>query len=70
MPSTTKRGMWTNETLELVMDVVENGTYSLWRAKRAWNIPMSSISYHLNGKTRSKKMGPRGVMSQPHFGQV
>ncbi len=56
--------MWTDEALELAMDVVENGTYSLWRAKRAWNIPMSSISYHLNGKTISKKMGPRGVPTE------
>jgi hypothetical protein len=62
MPSTTKRGMWTNEALDLTMDVVENGTYSLWRANRAWNIPMSSIYDHLNGNTRSKKMRPGGVL--------
>jgi len=37
------------------MDVVENGTYSLRRASRAWNIPMSSISNHLNEKIKSKK---------------
>jgi hypothetical protein len=64
MPSTTKKGMWTDEALELTMDVVENGTYSLWRARRAWNIPMSSIFYHLNGKTKSKKMGPKGVPTE------
>jgi hypothetical protein len=29
MPSTTIRDMWTDETLELTMDVIENGTYSL-----------------------------------------
>jgi hypothetical protein len=62
MPSTTRIGMWTIEALELAMDVVENGTYSLWRANMAWNIPMNSIFYHLNGKTRSRKMGLGGVL--------
>jgi hypothetical protein len=62
VPSTTRKGMWTDEALELTMDVVENGTYSLQRASMAWNILMSSISDHLNGKTRSKKMGPEVVL--------
>ncbi len=43
VPLTTKRGMWIDEALELTMDVVENETYSLQRASRAWNILMSSI---------------------------
>jgi hypothetical protein len=43
------------------MDVVENGTYTLGTANRAWNIPMNSISDHMNGKTKSKKMGLGGV---------
>jgi hypothetical protein len=43
------------------MDVVENGTYSLWRTNKAWNIPMTSIFDHLNGKTKSRKMRPRGT---------
>jgi hypothetical protein len=54
--------MWIHEALELTMDVVENGTYSLQRVNRAWNILMSSISDHLNGKTRQWKMGLRGVL--------
>jgi hypothetical protein len=64
MPSITRKGMRTDEALELTMDVVENGTYSLQRANMAWNIPMSSIFDHLNGKTRSKKMGPKGVLTE------
>jgi hypothetical protein len=40
VPSTTRRDMWTDEPLELTMDVVENGTYSLQKANKAWNIPM------------------------------
>ncbi len=44
--------MWTYEALELTMDAIENGTYSLERVSKAWNILMSSISDHLNGKTK------------------
>lgn len=32
----------------------------LRRANRSWNISLSSLSNHLNGKTRSRKMKPRG----------
>jgi hypothetical protein len=45
------------------MDVVDKGTHSFKEGKHGpWNIPMSSLSDHLNGKTRSKKMGPFGVL--------
>ncbi len=54
MPSKTKRGTWTNETLEATMDVVERGTHSLRRANRSWNIPMNSLVDHLNGESKSK----------------
>jgi hypothetical protein len=54
MPAKTKRGTWKNEMLEITMDVVERGTHSLSRANKSWNIPMSSLVDHLNGKTKSK----------------
>jgi hypothetical protein len=60
----TKRGMWINEMLESTMDVVERGTNSLKRANKSWNIPTISITNHLNGKTKSRKMGPRGVLTE------
>jgi hypothetical protein len=50
-----------DDALETKMDVVEKGTYSLIRANKTWNILLNSFFNHLNGKTRSKKMGPRGV---------
>jgi hypothetical protein len=53
MPPKTKRGMWTNEMLEITKDVIERGTHSV-----------SSITHHLNGKTRFKKMGPKGVLRE------
>jgi hypothetical protein len=54
--------MWTNETLKATMDVVERGTHSLRRVNRLWNIPMSSLIDHLNGKTKSRKMGLKGML--------
>jgi hypothetical protein len=56
-----ERGMWINEMLEIAMDVVERWAHSLRRANKSWNIPMSSIVDHLNGKTISEKMGLGGV---------
>jgi hypothetical protein len=53
--------MWTNETLETSINVVERGTRSLRKANKSWNISMSSLINHLNGKTRFGNMGPRGV---------
>jgi hypothetical protein len=57
------RGKWTSEQLEEVMDEVENGTISLRRASRRWNIPLTSLSNHLYGKTRTRKLGPIGILT-------
>ncbi len=62
VPLKTKRGMWTNELLKVAMDAIKRGTHYLRRANKSWNIPMSSLANHLNGKTESRKMGPRGVL--------
>jgi hypothetical protein len=43
------------------MNVIENGTTSLRKASRHWNIPLTSLSNHLYGKTRFKKLGPACV---------
>ncbi len=56
--------MWTNEVLEEAMDVIEKGTHSIRKANKSWNIPMSSLVDHLNGKTKSRKMRPRGVLTK------
>ncbi len=44
------------------MDVIENGTTSSRKADRHWNIPLTSLSNHLYGKTRSKKPRPAGML--------
>ncbi len=62
--SSAKKGMWTDEVLKTIMDVIENGTHSMKKANKSWNIPMSSFTNHLNGKTKSKKMGPRVVLTK------
>jgi hypothetical protein len=53
--------MWTNEALELEMDVIEK-RHVLKKVNESWNIFLSSLSNHLNDKTRSKNMGPKGVL--------
>jgi hypothetical protein len=63
IPIASRKGMWTNEALEITMDV-KRGTCSLRRARMSWNILLSSFIDHLNSKTRSKKMGPRGVFTK------
>jgi hypothetical protein len=64
MLSKIRKGMWTNEALKATMDVVERGTHSIRRVSRLWNIPMSSLIDHLNGKTKFKKMGLGGVLTK------
>jgi hypothetical protein len=49
--------------LEEAMDAVENETTSLKKASRHWNIPLTLLSDHLYGKTRSRKLGPIGVLT-------
>jgi hypothetical protein len=56
--------MWTYETLKAIMDVIENGTHSMKRVNKSWNIPINSFINHLNGKTKSKKMWPKGVLTK------
>lgn len=36
-------------------------THSLKKVNGSWNIPLNTFSNHLNGKTKSRNMGPRGV---------
>ncbi len=35
---------------------------SLQKVAMYWNIPLTSLSNHLNGRTKSKKVGPQGVL--------
>jgi hypothetical protein len=44
------------------MDIMERGQTSLRKANRLWNIPLTSLSNHSNGKTTTQKMGPTCVL--------
>ncbi len=56
------RSHWSNESLEIVMDVIECGITSLLGANKFWGIPVISLSHHLNGKTTSRIIGPMDVL--------
>ena len=44
------------------MDAIENGTTSLRKASRHWNKPFTSLFDHLYGKTKSRTLGPIGLL--------
>jgi hypothetical protein len=43
------------------MDVVERGIMSMRKACKHWNIAIRIFFYHLNGKTKTKNVGPPNV---------
>jgi hypothetical protein len=45
------------------MDAIKGGITSLRKASKHWNIPLISLSYHLYGKTTSRKLGLIGVLT-------
>jgi hypothetical protein len=46
------------------MDVIENGTTSLGKVMKHWNIPLTSMSNHLNGKTHNRKCEATSVLTK------
>jgi hypothetical protein len=51
------RRKWIHEALEETMDAIKSGNTTLKKASRLWSIPLNSLSNHLNGKTRTMKVG-------------
>jgi len=51
-----------NEALEEAMDAIENGTTSLKKANRHWNIPLTLLFDHLYRKTKSRKFKRIGLL--------
>jgi hypothetical protein len=62
IPNATKWAKWTYQHLENAMDVVERKHIFLRKETKYWNIPLTSLSNHLNGRTRRRKMGPQSVL--------
>jgi hypothetical protein len=46
------------------MDVVDKRDTSLKKVAKYWNILATSLSNHMNGKTRCKKVGPQGMLTK------
>jgi hypothetical protein len=46
------------------MEVLESRTSSLKGATTPWYISLTNLSNHLNKKTRSRKVGPQGVLTE------
>jgi hypothetical protein len=64
------RSKWTTKQLEDDMNIVERGITLLKGANKFFNILLSSLSAHLIGKVRSKKVGLHGVFTKEEEGVV
>jgi hypothetical protein len=62
--------MWTYEALETSINVIERGTCSLRKVSMSWNIPLNSLSNHLNRKTRLTKMEIGGVLIKEDIAMI
>jgi hypothetical protein len=63
-PNVFKWNTWTNQQLKDTINVVERGHTYFKKSSKYYNIMLTSFSYHLNGRTRSKKMNPQGVLTE------
>jgi hypothetical protein len=61
-PSCVGRGKWTIEQLKNAMDIMERGITFLRGVNNFFNIPPTSLFDHLNGKSKSKKVGLLSVL--------
>jgi hypothetical protein len=62
MPTMSGRRKWTYEAFKEAMDVIEKINVRLRKASMLWNIPLNSLFNILNGKTRTRKVGVKGVL--------
>jgi hypothetical protein len=46
------------------MDVIKRKIHSIRRVSKLWNIPMNFFVDHINEKTKSRKMTPKGVFTK------
>ncbi len=65
VPTLTQWKKWTNEALEEAMDVMERGQTFLRKINKFWQVPLTLLSNHLNGRTslRLRKVGLKGVLT-------
>jgi len=49
---------------------LERRTTTLKKTNMSWNIPLSSIFYHLNGRTQFLKFGTRVLLTREEDGAI
>jgi hypothetical protein len=54
--------MWINQQLKNVIDAMERGHTFSRKVSRYWNIMLTLLLDHLNGRIGIKKVGPQGVL--------
>ena len=55
-----QRAQWSDRALEMAIEAINNG-HSYSKVSVEYKILRYSLRNHMNGKTRSRKMGPKGV---------
>ena len=59
---THKNGSWSNESLKNAMNVVTNNGMPLREATRVFEVPTTSMTNHLYGKTRGSHRGIKSTL--------
>ena len=57
-----RKGQWSSEALKLAIDALDSG-YNMSQVSRHFQIPRSSLRDHYEGRTKSRKSGPQGVLT-------
>ena len=57
------RGQWSDESLKLAIDALDQG-YKMADVSRKYEIPRSSLRDHYEGRTRNRKMVPKTILSK------
>ena len=57
------RGQWSDESLKLAIDALDQG-YKMAEVSRKYEIPRSSLRDNFEGRTRNRKMGPKTILSK------
>ena len=61
MPKKIRR-LWCNEALRLAFDALDSG-YKMSEVSMKYGIPRSSLREHYHGRRKSRKLGPKGVLT-------
>ena len=57
-----KRVQWTNYDLKMAIDALDHD-YTIREVSQAFNIPITSLRDHYEGKVKGRKMGPKATLT-------